>query len=291
VSGAASRWTAALAGLAVVLTGCGDVPAPGSAPTASSTPSTSYSPSTATPTPTRTPARTPTRTPTTPTRTTPVTPPPSRTLPAGLAGVDWTRIPTRRKVVALTFDAGSDGAAVSSVLGTLRREGVRATFFLTGDWVDRYPRTAAAIAATHRVGNHSQTHPHFTRLSDSRVATELSGAELRIRRVAGQDPVPLFRFPYGDRDQRVIRLVNRSGYVPVRWTVDTLGWRGTANGNSAARVVDRVLAGLAPGEIVLMQVGSNPDDGSTLDADALPVIITRLRAAGYGFVTLDALTG
>lgn len=54
-------------------------------------------------------------------------------------------------------------------------------------------------------------------------------------------------------------------------------------------VSDRIMAGLQPGEIVLMHIGSNPDDGSTLDADALPQVIDRIRAAGYGFTTLDAL--
>jgi peptidoglycan/xylan/chitin deacetylase (PgdA/CDA1 family) len=73
--------------------------------------------------------------------------------------------------------------------------------------------------------------------------------------------------------------------------VDTLGWKGTSGGSSVQAVADRVQAGLQPGEIVLMHIGSNPDDGTTLDADALPRIIDRTAAAGYGFTTLDALPG
>ncbi|PTT68788.1 polysaccharide deacetylase family protein, partial [Arthrobacter sp. HMWF013] len=106
---------------------------------------------------------------------------------------------------------------------------------------------------------------------------------------AGADPRPFFRFPFGERDARTIAAVNNLGYVPVRWTVDTLGWKGTSGSISAQIVADRVLAALRPGEIVLMHIGSNPDDGSTLDADALPQIIERVRAAGYSFVTLDSL--
>ena len=53
-------------------------------------------------------------------------------------------------------------------------------------------------------------------------------------------------------------------------------------------VVGRVLAAATPGEIVLMHVGANPDDGSTLDAAALPQVISGLRAKGYSFVTLEA---
>lgn len=85
--------------------------------------------------------------------------------------------------------------------------------------------------------------------------------------------------------------MNARGYLPVRWTVDTLGWKGTSGGVTAQIVADRALAGLQPGEIVLMHIGSNPDDGTTLDADALPHLINRIRQAGYGFTTLDALLG
>ncbi|HEU4349928.1 MAG TPA: polysaccharide deacetylase family protein [Actinoplanes sp.] len=214
-------------------------------------------------------------------------PPP---VPAALAGQDLERLPTSRPVVALTFDAGANGDGLASVLATLRREGVPATFFLTGDFARRFPARCAEIAAAgHRLGNHSVDHPHFTALSDQAIRDQVAGAEQAIRAGAGRDPRPLFRFPYGDRDQRTIRAVNAAGYVAVRWTVDSLGWKGTSGGMSAAAVTTRVLGALRPGEIVLMHVGSNPDDHTTLDADALPSVIARIRAAGYGFVTLDAL--
>jgi peptidoglycan-N-acetylglucosamine deacetylase len=70
-----------------------------------------------------------------------------------------------------------------------------------------------------------------------------------------------------------------------------LVWKGTSGGASVQSVADRVRAGLQPGEIVLMHIGSNPDDGTTLDADALPQVIDRIRTAGYGFATLDSLLG
>jgi peptidoglycan/xylan/chitin deacetylase (PgdA/CDA1 family) len=132
-------------------------------------------------------------------------------------------------------------------------------------------------------------HPHFTDLSGGEIRTQIRDAERAIRAGAGGDPRPLFRFPYGDRDARTIAAVNALGYVPVRWTVDSLGWQGTSGGRSAAEVVARVLGAAQPGEIVLMHVGSHPTDRSTLDADALPDIISGLRERGYRFVTLDAL--
>jgi peptidoglycan/xylan/chitin deacetylase (PgdA/CDA1 family) len=159
---------------------------------------------------------------------------------------------------------------------------------MTGDFVDAYPTSARAMAR-YPVGNHTYNHPDLTELTDSQVRTEIRSAATRIAAVTGQHPKPYFRFPFGARDSRTIRLVNGECYVPFRWTVDTLGWKGTSGGQSVATVVDRVLDAATPGEIVLMHVGANPDDGSTLDADALPQVISGLRSRGYSFVTLEAV--
>jgi peptidoglycan/xylan/chitin deacetylase (PgdA/CDA1 family) len=200
-------------------------------------------------------------------------------------------IPTSARVVALTFDAGANADGLASILATLANEHVTATFFLTGNFATNYPVSVKAIVAQgHRLGNHTTTHPYLTSLPDAAIRNELSIAESKIRSAGGTDPRPLFRFPFGDRDARTIAVVNGAGYVPVRWTVDTLGWKGTTIGGITAQiVVDRVVSAARPGEIVLMHVGSNPDDHTTLDAQALPTVISRLRALGYGFVTLDAL--
>ena len=200
-----------------------------------------------------------------------------------------TRIPTTRKVVALTFDAGANADGVASILSTLAREKVAASFYLTGDFVDGYPSAARQMAAAGRVGNHTSDHLHLPALADAQVRTQVDAARTTIRRVTGEDPRPLFRFPFGDYTAHDLTLVNGLGYVAVGWTVDSLGWQGTSGGRSVDSVVQRALGAAAPGEIVLLHVGSHPTDHSTLDADALPRIISGLRAAGYGFVTLDAL--
>ena len=200
------------------------------------------------------------------------------------------RIPTSRAVVALTFDAGANADGLPSILATLRTAGIPATFFLTGRWATTYPNGVRQIAAAHYpIGNHSDTHPKMTSLSDGAIANELHVARAKIIAAGGSDPMPLFRFPFGDRNARTIGVVNRLGYVAVRWTVDSLGWKGTSGGMTKQAVIDRVLAAAGPGCIVLMHLGSNPDDGSTLDAAALPAVIAALRARGYRFVTLDAL--
>ncbi len=211
-------------------------------------------------------------------------------LPASLRGTEWERLPTTKKVVALTFDGCGNAGAATSILATLERKNVPATFFLCGNWVKAFPGTAKTIAARHPVGNHTNTHPHLPPLSDSAVRAEVLAGAVAIETTTGADPRPLFRFPYGDRDKRTIGLVNDLGYGSIRWTVDTLGWEGADAGVSVSSIVKRVLDGLVPGEIVLMHVGS-ANDGTTLDADALPTVIDRLRDRGYGFTDVYAYAG
>lgn len=276
-----------LGGLAACGSGSASPTAPPGAPSAR--PSTSSpAPSTPAATPTSAPTASPSETQRPATTATaapgikPITGPP--------AGQDWTYIPTTRRVVALTFDAGANADAVPSILATLGREHIPATFFLTGSFVGDFPASARQIAAAgYRIGDHTITHPYMTQKSDAEVRREIAGAAQQIIAATGKNPAPLFRFPYGDANARVISIANGLGYVPVRWTVDTLGWEGSAGHITAAVVTSRVLGALRPGEIVLMHVGSNPDDHSTLDADALPAVISQLKARGYSFVTLDAL--
>ena len=118
------------------------------------------------------------------------------------------------------------------------------------------------------------------------MRSEVTTAQRQISSIAGRDPRPLFRFPYGAYNTARLRLVNHLGYAAIGWTVDTLGWEGTSGGQSTSSVLARVLAGLRPGEIVLMHVGSNPTDHSTLDADALAAIIRAVRARAYTLTTL-----
>jgi peptidoglycan/xylan/chitin deacetylase (PgdA/CDA1 family) len=211
-------------------------------------------------------------------------------VPAQWRGKDWEVFPTTRPVVALTFDGGASNTAVSSILSTLDRYDATASFFVTGQFARSYPASVRAMAAAgYPVGNHSDTHPYFSRLTSSAIRLELARAEAAIWPLTGKSTMPYFRFPYGDRTTSSIGVVNSFGYVPFRWTVDTLGWQGTKGGITASIVCKRVLDTARPGQIVLMHVGANPDDRTTLDADALPCIIDGLRARGYGFVTLEEL--
>jgi peptidoglycan/xylan/chitin deacetylase (PgdA/CDA1 family) len=192
--------------------------------------------------------------------------------------------------VALTIDLGGNDAGVPAVLRALAAEHGRATFFVTGSWARVYPARLREIAAAgHVIGNHTATHPHLTTLADAQVRQQVADGEALVSAVTGRTTRPLFRFPFGEVDARTLRLVNAGGWCAYRWTVDTLGWKGTSGG-TAADVLTRVLAHLQPGEIVLMHGGGNPDDGTTYDADALPSVIRSLRERGYGFTTLPQST-
>ena len=211
-------------------------------------------------------------------------------VPAGLAGTEWEALPTPRKVVALTFDAGANADGVPKILATLASNRVAGTFFLTGTWVEDFPAQTAQIGMAFPVGNHSYSHPDLTTLTDAQVRDQITRAATLIKSVTAQDPRPLFRFPFGARDARTIGIANSLSYGSIRWTVDTLGWKGTSGGQTVQTVVNRVIAGLRPGAIILMHVGSNPQDHSTLDADALPTLINQLRARGYTFTTVRQYT-
>ena len=207
-------------------------------------------------------------------------------MPDWLRGAPVTRLPTSRRVVALTFDGGAGAQGAASIVATLERAGVPATFFLTGQFARSFPGVVETLRDNHFVvGNHTMTHPHLTQLSSSAVIAEITSGRLRVQAATGVDPRPLFRFPYGEYDARTLQLVHDQGYGAVGWTVDTRGWQGRAAG-TVDDLVERVRLSLRPGAIVLMHLGANPDDGTTYDADALPRVISMIRTAGYSFTDL-----
>jgi peptidoglycan/xylan/chitin deacetylase (PgdA/CDA1 family) len=208
-------------------------------------------------------------------------------LPLAIVAGELVRLQTRQHVVALTFDGGGNADGVKGVLALLRREHVNATFFLTGHFVKSYPALARAIGRRYPVGNHTVNHVDLRRLSTAAATREIAQAERMIRRATRRDPRPYFRFPYGARNARTLRIADRLGYASVRWTVDTWGWMGTSQ-QSIGGAVRRVVDHLVPGEIVLMHLGSSRDR-STIDTKALPGVIRAVRARGYRFVTLAGI--
>jgi peptidoglycan-N-acetylglucosamine deacetylase len=208
-------------------------------------------------------------------------------IPPSLRGRELDHLPTRKSEVVLTLDAGGDAVGAWSILRTLNRKQVVATFFLTGRWVNQNPGLARFIGRRYPVANHTYSHPPLTPLSDAAVSHEITAGAQAIRRRTGRDPRPLFRFPYGDSNSRVVGIANRLGYISFRWTVDTLGWMG-GQGQTVPGAIRRVVGSLRPGAIILMHIGSAGDrDRSTIDAHALPGVIDAVRRHGYTFTTLE----
>jgi peptidoglycan/xylan/chitin deacetylase (PgdA/CDA1 family) len=208
-------------------------------------------------------------------------------LPPAIVAGEIVRLQTRQHVVALTFDGGGNADGAKGVLTTLRRANVPATFFLTGHFVQSFPGLARAIGRRYPVGNHTVDHLDMLRLSPAAGRREVTRAAMMIQRATGRDTRPYFRFPYGSRNSRTLRLVNGLGYASVRWTVDTWGWMGLSQ-QSVPGAIRRVTDNLVPGEIVLMHLGSSRDH-STIDSNALPAVIRLVRARGYRFVTLAGI--
>ena len=171
--------------------------------------------------------------------------------------------------VALTFDAGNDARAVPLILKTLGERHLHATFFLTGQFCEKYPRACRAISdAGMELGNHSYSHPHFTHISDSKIVDELERAELAIVKACGRGARPLFRFPYGDSNRHTQKIVASAGFQPIHWSLDSLDAYGRQK--SADFVASRIDSRLKPGAITLMHVSC------VSSARALPRILDQL---------------
>ena len=193
----------------------------------------------------------------------------------------YTHGPARREV-AIGFDDGPapDTAAFVTML---ERSHAQATFFMIGEQVSAsYKRTLLRELRNGDVlGDHTFTHPDLVTSGD--VRSQLQQTIAVIRSLTGYTPC-VFRPPYGDYDQSVIQTARSLGLATVLWSVDPSDY--TLPGTSA--IVQRVLAGVQPGAIIISHDGGGPR-GQTLAA--YPTIIAALRARGYRIVTIPQLLG
>jgi polysaccharide deacetylase family sporulation protein PdaB len=194
-----------------------------------------------------------------------------------------TSVNTTSKVVALTFDDGADGANTNKILDILAKNNVKATFFLTGSGANNHPQYIKNIAAKgHQLGNHSYTHPDFTKLTATQMKSELDRTEALIKSLTGKTTKPIFRAPFGAVNSTVLNGVGAAGYgYTIQWNIDTIDWKGL----TASQINTKVQTNIKPGSIVLMHTGAGAP-GTPL---ALPTMISQLKAKGYKFVTVSQL--
>ncbi len=188
-------------------------------------------------------------------------------------------VETSEKKVAMTFDTAWGADKTLKILEILKEYNVNATFFMVGFWVEKYPDMVKAIDAQGvEIGTHSNTHPDMVKLSSSQMQLELSTCIDSIKNITGKD-VKLFRAPYGSYNNSLINLASSMGLKTIQWDVDTLDWKGL----SGVDICERVMSRVKNGSIILNH------NNSDHVIDALPLMLERLKNAGYKVVSVGEL--
>ena len=168
-------------------------------------------------------------------------------------------VQTEQKKIALTFDAAWGNSDTDELLSILAQNDAKATFFTTGEWVDKYPEDVKKLFdAGHEIQNHSDTHPHPTNLSFEQLVNDTNACDEKIYAITGVYPT-LYRAPYGD--------------------VDSIDWDEA----SVDEIVDRVLSKTENGSILLFHndIENTPE--------ALSQILPKLKQDGYSITTVSDL--
>ncbi len=189
------------------------------------------------------------------------------------------------KRIALTFDDGPDGEFTPAILDILKENNIKATFFLLGENVARFPEVSLRIHREgHLIGNHSWSHPDFRNLEvEDIIDREIKPTAEAIFQITGENPV-FIRPPYGAIKDETIKELGKEGYKIVNWSVDTFDW--DINLNSPDAIVQRVLKFAHPGDIILLHSGGGDRENTVA---ALGYIIKFLQEKGFQFVSVEEL--
>ncbi len=188
-------------------------------------------------------------------------------------------VDTQEKLLSISFDAAWGNEDTQELLDILEEYQVYATFFVVGDWVDRFPESVLALhEAGHEVMNHSNDHAHFPKLSPEEIIQDLQACNEKIAAITGVVP-HLVRLPYGDYDDQVISTIRSMGMEPVQWDVDSLDWKDISGEEIASRVIQKV----EKGSIVLFH------NAALHTPEALPHILETLLGEGYRFLRISEI--
>ncbi len=183
------------------------------------------------------------------------------------------------KKIAISFDAAWGADDTHQLIETLNQFHVKTTFFVVGEWVDKYPDMVKALHdAGHEIQNHSNTHPHLTNLSENEISQEIENCNKKIQEITGTRPT-LMRPPYGDYNNKVIEATQALGMHTIQWSVDSLDWKNL----TAEQITDRVISAIEPGGIVLFH------NAAKHTPQALPIILETLQKQGYEIVPISEL--
>ncbi|WP_070000790.1 polysaccharide deacetylase family protein [Cellulosilyticum sp. I15G10I2] len=185
------------------------------------------------------------------------------------------------KLVALTFDAAWGADDTDQLIAILDKYNVKATFFIVGDWVRKYPDAVKKFAAAgHDIANHSDKHPHVNNMSKEAIKKDIMAAHQIIKEVVGKE-TNLYRPPYGEYNNTVIEAAKECNYHVIQWDVDSLDWKEYG----LSPLIDKVLnhKNLRPGSIILLH------NDSKYTAQALEPIIKGILEKGYKIVPISKL--
>lgn len=185
---------------------------------------------------------------------------------------------TEQKVaLAINVDWGED--VLPEMLDVLEQENVKATFFVTGRFAEKFPELVQQIAAAgHEIGNHGYKHPHPDQLSVAQNQKDITQSEAVLEKLTGTKPT-LYAPPYGEHGETCLQAAEQCGYTTILWTADTVDWEEPAPSHDT--LVQRVTGDkLTSGAIILMHPKAHT-------AEALPDIIHTIEAKGYQCVKVS----
>lgn len=190
-------------------------------------------------------------------------------------------VSTEKPQIAISFDAAWGNEDTERILEILEEENIKATFFMTGSWVEAFPEDVKEIyAAGHELGNHSLHHYDMTTISKQEMQEEVMAVHNMVKELTGCD-MQVFRPPYGAYNDNVIEAVRGCGYQAIQWDVDSLDWKNYGVDSIINTVCNH--KNLGNGSIILCH------NGGKYTADALQELIRNLKASGYEFVRISEL--
>ena len=190
-------------------------------------------------------------------------------------------VQTDEPKVSVSFDAAWGADDTDELLRILDENDVKATFFLCGYWVEKYPEEVKKIAeAGHDLGNHSATHPHMSQLSSEQIAQELQKCHQEVKEVTGVE-MELFRPPFGEYDNHVVDTAKENGYYTIQWDVDSLDWKEQGADAEINQVLNH--KHLGSGSIILFH------NDAKYTPQVLDTILKGLKEKGYEIVPVSEL--
>ncbi|WP_010252427.1 polysaccharide deacetylase family protein [Acetivibrio cellulolyticus] len=185
-----------------------------------------------------------------------------------------------QKRASITFDCAWEANDIPEIINTLREQNVRASFFLVGNWAEKYPDAVKMLSENgHDVANHSYAHLRMGAIDNSTIRSEIAKCDDVIKKITGKKP-DLFRAPYGDYNNSVVRIAREYNEYTIQWDVDSLDWKP---GITSEEIHNRVLKKVNNGSIILFH------NDTPHTAKLLPSIITSLKSQGFELVPVSEL--